>query len=336
MEASAAGNRPRWTGGAGFFEIWFLVVFDPRGRRAWWLRYTTFAPAAGRPGAPRATVWAAAFDAAAPAIAAKAILPATAYAAGRDGFQVRIGDATLGHGSARGEVATPRHRIAWDLSFAPRATAVRREPRLLHLLPAPTRVAHANDDVAVDGWVTVDGVRHALHGAPAVQKHIWGTRRVEEIVWLYGPRFADDPSARLEATSVRVRRGMPALTTMLARSAHHVLDRCGLGAAVGNRVETDGPRVTFRSAGTLRRLVATAWCDPATFAGYVYRDPSGFDVHVAQSDVASCTLEVHSRPHPFAAWQLARRHTAHAAAALELHAPAPLPGIRYLGWDDCE
>ena len=30
--------------------------------------------------------------------------------------------------------------------------------------------------------------------------------------------------------------------------------------------------------------------DPATFAGYVYRDPSGFDVYVAQSDVARCDV----------------------------------------------
>jgi hypothetical protein len=331
MDAGEAGNRPRWTGRAGFFEIWFLVVFDPRGGRAWWLRYTTFAPAVG---APRATLWAAAFAAGTPAIAAKTILPATAYDARADGFRVRIGDATLGDGRARGDVATPQHRIAWDLAFVPRHTAVRREPRLLHLVPAPTHVVHANDDVGVDGWITVDGVRHALLGAPAVQKHIWGTRRVEEIVWLYCPRFGDDPGARLEATSVRVRHGMPALTTLWARSAEQTHDRCGLGATLHNHVGTDGTRVTFRSGGATRRLVATAWCEPATLAGYVYRDPSGFDLHVAQSDVASCRLEIHARPHPFAAWQLARRHTAAAAAALELHAPDPLPGVRYLGWDE--
>jgi hypothetical protein len=334
MESSAAGNRPRWTGGAGFFEIWFLVVFDPHARRAWWLRYTTFAPAVG---APRATVWAAAFDAASPtpAIATKTILPGAAYEAGA-GFHVRIGDATLANGAACGEVATARHRIAWELSFAPRRAAVRREPRVLHLAPARTHVSHANDDVAVDGWVSVDGVRHALHGAPAVQKHLWGTRRVEEIVWLYCPRFADDPGARLEATAVRVRRGMPALTTLWARTAGRVLDRCGFPAVLRNRVETDGTSVTFRSASATRRVVATAWCDPATLAGYVYRDPSGWDVHVAQSDVTSCTLEIRTRPHPLAAWRVARRHTAHEAAALELHAPGPLPGVRYVGWDERE
>src|SRR5436190_1538386 len=63
MRASDAANRPRWSGRAGFFEVWFLVVFEAAARRAWWLRYTTFAPAPGQPGEPRATLWAAAFDA---------------------------------------------------------------------------------------------------------------------------------------------------------------------------------------------------------------------------------------------------------------------------------
>ena len=48
-------------------------------RRAWWLRYTTFAPASEQAGAPRATLWAAAFAADAPPVAAKSILPASAY-----------------------------------------------------------------------------------------------------------------------------------------------------------------------------------------------------------------------------------------------------------------
>src|SRR6185369_18075881 len=77
VRSSDEGNRVRWQGEPGFFEIWFLVVFDPVAARAWWLRYTTFAPAPGQPGEPRATLWAAAFDARSrpPARAGKRILP---------------------------------------------------------------------------------------------------------------------------------------------------------------------------------------------------------------------------------------------------------------------
>ena len=82
MRTSDAANRPRWRGQAGFFEIWFLVVFEAAARQAWWFRYTTFAPAPGmQPGVARATLWAAAFDARAPepAIAVKHILGAEDY-----------------------------------------------------------------------------------------------------------------------------------------------------------------------------------------------------------------------------------------------------------------
>src|SRR5204863_4783290 len=99
----------------------------------------------------RATLWAAAFDAAAPApaLGLKAIVPGTAYDIGGSGaFGIRIADAELTNGRCRGHVAARGRSIAWDLRFAPAPQAARRGPRLLEHLPAPTRVAHANSEVA--------------------------------------------------------------------------------------------------------------------------------------------------------------------------------------------
>jgi hypothetical protein len=285
-------------------------------------------------------VWAAAFDAAAsePAIAVKAILPIGPSA----GSAIRIGTATFANGAANGRVQTARHDIAWELAFPPAARAVRREPWLAHRLRLPTHVAHANDDVGVSGWIAVDGRRHELHQAPAVQKHLWGTRRVEELAWVYCPRFVEDPAARLEATSVRLHRRLagriaaPPLTAVWARTGDGVIDRCGVPGVLGNHVATGGDfRLAVRSVSLTRTLEATAWCDPRSLAGYVYRDPAGWDVHVAQSDVASCILDLRERAHPFAAWSPPRRLTAR-HAALELHAPEPLPGVRYVAWDACD
>jgi len=339
MRASDAANRPRWSGRAGFFEVWFLVVFEAAARRAWWLRYTTFAPAPGQPGEPRATLWAAAFDARAaePAIAVKHILGTADYHAGSpERFAIRLGSAELRNDACRGEVESGAHRIAWALRLAPAAREARRAPWLLHHLPLPTRVAHANSEITCSGWVSVDGIRHELERAPAVQKHIWGTRRVEELFWLYSPSFDEEVDACLEATAVRLRRraGAPWLVPIWLRTAHRVLDRCGLASLAGNRVEVRGPaHLEFRSTSATRSLRAEAWCDPRTLAGYVYRDPAGWDVHVAQSDVASVALELRRRTHPLAPWGPARRLTCTEGAALELHAQEPLPGVRYVGWD---
>jgi len=82
----------------------------------------------------------------------------------------------------------------------------------------------------------------------------------------------------------------------------------------------------------MRALDARAWCDPRTLAGWAYRDPAGWDVHVAQSDVASCEMEIRARPHVLAGWRRIARLVAKETAAIEFHQPAPLPGVRYLPW----
>jgi hypothetical protein len=79
-------------------------------------------------------------------------------------------------------------------------------------------------------------------------------------------------------------------------------------------------------------VVATATCDPATLVGYVYRDPSGFDVYVAQSDVATCEAAWCDRRHRLARWN-EPRHARGARAAIEFHERTPLPGVRYVPWD---
>jgi hypothetical protein len=333
---SERANQPRWNGRPGFFEIWFLVVFDPSARRAWWLRYTTFAPAPEQASAARATLWAAAFSLDTPPVVAKGIFPATAYFADQERFGVHIGPAVLTNGTCRGEVRSNGHAITWDLRFAPAEHAAEHGPWLLRHLPLPTRVAHANSDISCQGWVSVDGRRVALDGARATQKHIWGTRRVEELFWLYCPQFAGEPGARFEATSVRLRRRrlLPRLAPIRLRSRERTFDWSGLVSVFRNRVVPAGlGRVEVRAVSATRALVGSAWCEPRSLVGYVYRDPAGWDVYVAQSDVASCALERFERPHPLAAWRPAGRLTAEHCAALEFHAPEPLPGVSYLAWD---
>jgi hypothetical protein len=336
VKTSEAANLPRWRGQPGFFEIWFLVLFAPGAARAWWLRYTLFAPARGLPGTPRATVWAAAYDAGRmpPVVAMKRILPIETYRAAAHGFAVHLADAELGNGLCRGEVSAGGHRIAWQLRFTPAAHEVRRTPWLVHHLPLPTRVAHANHDVAFSGSVEVDGTIHTVDAAPGLQKHIWGTRRVEELTWLFCPGFAGEPGPGLEATSASLRRGQRPLTSIWARSRHEVIDLCGFPAVLRNRIERTGElSIAVRGESATRAVRGRAWCEPDSLAGYVYRDPSGADLHVAQSDLASCELEILARAHPFRPWRPIAQLGCRQTAALEFHGPEALPGVRYIAWD---
>lgn len=339
MPTSERANLPRWKNQAGFFEIWFLVVLDPGGERAWWLRYTLFSPAPGAPGEPRATVWAAAFDLASPspAVAVKSLHPLSAFHPGVPGrFGVRIGESELAPGRCQGQVASGGHSIAWDLRFTPEeGGAVRRTPRGVGLLPMVTHVHHAHDDISFSGSVTVDGQRHEVRGAPGLQKHLWGHRRIEELNWVYCPSFREDPQARLEVVSAwpRRSRGQP-VTPLYLRTSDKQHTFHEVPGLLFSKLEVTRPgEMRFQAISARVRVQGRAWCDPRTLVGYAYRDPTGWDVHVAQSDVARCELELFTRAHPYAAWRPDRRKLTSSVGAIEFHGPQKLEGVRYIDWD---
>jgi hypothetical protein len=314
------GNAPRWRGEAGFFEIWFVVAFDLVVPRAWWFRYTTFAP---RVGPPRGTIWAAAFAAGRAPVWGKNVVPIDA---------VHAAVAALDRGVCEGAVVAGEHRIAWLLRMDVTACAGSRGPGWLERVPAPTHVAHVLGEAGVEGTVRVDDDEHVVRKAQGAQKHLWGTRRVEELFWVYSPRL--DDGGAFEATQVRVRsRARASVAPVWLRSGGRAWGWWSVPALLGNRVEPeDVGHLRVRAISTRARVDAVATCDPRTLAGYVYRDPSGFDVHVAQSDVARCEVELRTRAHPLAAWSVPRRLVGE-QAAVEFHRLEPLPNVRYVPWD---
>jgi hypothetical protein len=340
-----AGNEPRWRNQKGFFEIWFLVVFVPGTKRALWLRYTLFSPAPGQPGTPRATVWAAVFDAHAnhQALAMKRILPIEAFEPCRgDPFGVRMGDAELSNGVCRGTVTENNHSISWDLQFDPNQAPKERSSMILdHRLPLPTHVIHAHEDTKFRGTYSVDGTTYSLEQAPGLQKHLWGKKRVEELFWLYCSQFQEDPSARIEVTSVRPSRTLfgnvpfPTLAPIWFDSASGAQDFFAAWHLVRNVVKLAGPgKLQLRASALLKAIEVDADCDLTTLVGYIYRDPAGMDLYVAQSDIASCEVRLLERSHPFASFKTVRTLTSNHGAAIEFHLPEPLDGVRYIGWDE--
>ena len=340
-----ARNQPHWRGQTGFFEIWFLVVFIPGQKRALWLRYTLFSPAPGQPGQPRAILWAAAFDAQSsePALAMKSILPIDAYAPRNDGsFGICIGEAEFSSGICRGAVQDRDRSIAWDLGFDAQGHHDERSSVLMsHKLPLPTRVIHAYEGTKFRGTYSIDGQTFTIDDAPGLQKHIWGDKRVEELFWLYCPQFHEDPSARLEATSVRATRKLfanvpfPALTPVSFESSSGSREFYAAWYLLSNVVKwVASGKLQFAASSLLQSIQVDADCDMNTLVGYVYRDPAGMDLYVAQSDIASCEVRLFERPHPFTSFRQTRTLTSTHGSAIEFHLPEPLPGVRYLGWDE--
>jgi len=351
MQTSERANLPRWKGQDGFYEIWFFVVFEPGQQRAYWFRYTTFAPTSDGGDDRRAMLWAARFDAHAhpKTVAVKTLLDDDDYdGGGQKSFHVRIGASDVGHGFCRGESSSDQHTISWELHFRPAEKPSQRTPRLLSRLPLPVHAEHVHCEVEMDGWVNVDGERREVLGGTGVQMHIHGTRRLEELLWIYAPRWDymagadawagdDERDPVLELTSARLSRRVagldtPQLATLFLRGE---LEHPSLRATRHVHVTSPRPgmlRVDAQLGN--RRVCVRSWADPDEFVGYYYRDPAGRELAVAQSDIASCAVEVYSRRNRLARWAPVAQMRSNQGSALEFHAPEEVAGIDYVPWTE--
>jgi 2-keto-4-pentenoate hydratase/2-oxohepta-3-ene-1,7-dioic acid hydratase in catechol pathway len=340
MEPSEQVNLPMWRGQAGHFEIWFVVAIDEVAARATWVRYTTFSPLDGP---ARAAVWAADFDAAraTPAIWAKSLHGIDAYSASADRFAVRIGDAEIRHGACRGDVASAGHRVAWDLAFSVGTAPVRRTPAVLEQVRFATTAVHACADAPVSGWIEVDGQRRELTRGKAVQMHLYGTRSVDNLAWIWAP-FLDDGQATLEVISAQMRRALPgtrgpAMTSLFLRHGDDLEDLTQLPDALLPSTTSPAPGVLDVTwTGVRRALRIRGYAPLDSYAGWTYHDPQRRELHVAQSDIATCTVESYRRSYPFGKWRPQARLVSRSRAAVELHSDAPIEGVRYAGWSESE
>jgi 2-keto-4-pentenoate hydratase/2-oxohepta-3-ene-1,7-dioic acid hydratase in catechol pathway len=324
--SAAEGNRPRWSGRG--FEIWFFVVLVPGQGAALWVRMTRFADGSG--GDSR--VWAVvASDGA--ITAGRAIFPLADLSVTDDEAGapcVRVGGAELGDGFARGSCGM----IRWSLQFTGGEAAARRLPHVPEFVPLGTRSHHTCAEGQVTGFVETGGRRVALDGGSLTQMHIWGQRRVEWLRWAWVPQFAG--GGALELTAVAPRAGRRHLCALWARlgegPAAEVIDNTGLLAAARGRVRAIRPGVLHHvgPASGGRRLVLRVWAAAATFAGWDYRQTGGGDLHVAQSDLAHCELEIYRRAG--FGWRPERRLRS-TCAALEFHGPEAFEQFDYVPWE---
>ena len=322
MESEQA-NRPQWTGHG--FEIWFFVVLVPGSERALWVRLTRFCDG----GASDARIWAVVSEGK-DVTAQREILPLERMSteAADKSFHLRVGESELRRGFSAGRCG----RIAWELSFEPGDAAVARVPKLPGFVPLGTRATHPHAEAPVRGWVELDGRRLALDGGLLTQMHLWGHKRVEWLRWAWVPRF--DQDGQLELTAVAPEAGGAGLCALWARIGDQVFDNTGLLKAARAKVSTVRPGVLHHvGAHGAHRLVVRTFAAAPSFAGWDYRQIGGGDLHVAQSNLARCELELFRKVG--LGWQPERRLRS-TCAALELHGPEDFPELAYVAWDSRE
>ena len=190
-----------------WFEIWFAVAIDADRARAVWIRQTLLVPENSE---GRATVWAACFDVNAPVRAHKRILELGAVRAGTGDVLVHHDDCELGRNHARGRAG----ELAWELAW----TGGRTVPDALpSWVPTPTHSHALAHEADATGTITIAGEAFELQGR-ALAMHLWGTRRVPTLQWIWAPHLEDGV---LEMTAVSLQ------------------DRFSLGLST---LRVDGPR----------------------------------------------------------------------------------------------
>lgn len=217
-------NALRWDrSGRSHYEAWYLTFYDPRGGRAFWIRYTILAPA-GDPARGEAGVWFFAFEADTPdrQVATKRIRPLAELAVEADPLAFRLGDGSLRAGALTGSLDSARGRVAWDLRFdASQPTYHHLHGLLRALKVSKATVCAPALDTRFSGEVRIGDEVVKVVDWPGQQSHVWGLRYSPGWIWAHANAFPGGAAAVFEGVSSRIPLGAgtsPPLTTLFLRA----------------------------------------------------------------------------------------------------------------------
>ena len=309
MPQMATHSRDGWNGaryraddGGGHYESWFQRGNDAAGRRAFWIRYTIFAPR-GRPADAVGELWAIAFDRQARRIVAvKEVRPIGACTFAPDRLDVRIGAARLDDGALVGAAAAGGHAIAWDLRYGGGRAPLLLLPERLYAAPLPrAKVLVGRPLARFSGTLTVDGEAIAVDDWVGSQNHNWGSRHTDRYAWGQVAGFDEEPDAFLECSTARLRVGpawTPWMSPVVLQLRGETLAWNGLLRAVRARGRYEVPgaagapydwRIETADADA-GALALRIWADPADFVALRYDDPPGGAKICLNSKLARCEL----------------------------------------------
>jgi len=300
-------NEPRWLkqpgeGGAGWYEVWYVVASDAKAGLGAWLRYTVDVSAAGK---LVPAVWGSFFDRKDPrrTFSLRVAHDAAAIRRGPD-LHIGIGDAELGPQGCRGEVEGGGHSLRWRLSFGGQGEGEDVLPGFLRpvarirkggfVLPRP--------ELRLSGAIEVDGAPVELIDVPGSQAHLWGARRYPAWAWAHCANFAEDPEASLDLLSVHGPGGIwVPLFTFRWQGKVHRFGELPWIFATRSRVAAPSWHIAAHDATVSVDGVIRAESDD--MVEVEYGDPDGSKRYCANSEIAHVELRVRTRSFIGAPWR---------------------------------
>src|SRR5215211_4633666 len=234
IAANYSANLCRWDKkSAGHYEVWFLTFNQRATGRGFWFRYTIEIPQITQNPfitisqsslLPRAELWAAVFDRHHPQKNFGLIQahPIQAFDSQKEQFKLHIEDALLATSQATGKVENSKHRISWNVRFIPNQTTYHHVPKSLVTIVRPSSfVCSPNLNTRFTGVVDIDGEEIFLDNEPGCQTHLWGSKYVDEWVWVHANAFDKDEETVFEGLSARPRRAGRTLSPLLSLYLRH-------------------------------------------------------------------------------------------------------------------
>lgn len=293
-------NHARFRGQAGgHYESYFLRANHPSRPLAFWIRYTIFSPK-HRPQDAVGELWAIHFDGETGRhSAAKQQRPIGDCAFSPTGFDVRVGEATLAPGAARGEIAGAGPRIGWDLAFSGGMPPLFLLPPRLYEGSFPAAKSLVAQPMArFSGTLAIDGAANAIDGWIGSQNHNWGSRHTDLYAWGQVAGFDSHPDSFLEVATARLRLGpfwSPPITPLALRHAGREFALTGLPRALGATGRFGYFDWEFSSRDSAVEIAGRISAPKAAFVGLLYGNPPGGVKQCLNSKIASCRLEVTDR-----------------------------------------
>jgi hypothetical protein len=289
-EARFPGVEP----GAGHYESFYIKAAHPSGGRAVWIRHTVHQS----PGAPpTASLWLTVFDAEAPGPkAVKATFGADELSAPTGAF-IKIADATLEPGLARGSVSAPALEASWDLTFADEGEPFLHLPyrRLYDAALPKTKFLSPYPSAHFNGSVTVDGETIELAAWPGMIGHNWGSEHAERWVWIQGGNLGGQPEGCFDMAVGRIKIGP--LTTPWVGNGVLRLDGSehrlgGFDKVLSTKVDDSPTSCAFQLSGDGIKVRGRVSSEPRNFVAWVYADPKGPEHNTLNCSISDLELEV--------------------------------------------
>ena len=280
---------------AGHYESFYLKLTHPVGGRGAWIRHTVHK----RPGEPvTCALWFVLFDhSAAGPRATKRQFGPEQLDAPEDSY-IRVADATLGEGWARGSVSTVALEASWDLTFSDDHEPFHHLPRdFLYDARLPkTKFLSPYPNAVYDGTITVAGETIPVNGWRGMIGHNWGAEHAERWVWVQGAAFEGrSPEDYFDMAVGRIK--VAGMTTPWVGNGMLCLDGVehrlgGFERIRSTQVSEEPTRCEFALTGKGVKLGGAVSAPAKDFVAWIYADPVGPEHNTLNCSISDLELDV--------------------------------------------